>query len=253
MVVLVVVVRTWVIPAVIVGQIRKSYGGEATIESWWLGGGSAGVRGLALHEGADTDSPVWLRAESVRTDLSLGAILRGRVTPKSVAIRHPAVTFRLDRDGGPLTRLPLKPSSGETGPLPRIAIEDAEVTVLREGRDESFVARGIDAKLAPETDKLVVSASTDDPNWGRWNARGQFDTASKTGAIRLHVAALNANAERISRLVFVPDEVWDHVVPNGPVEVTVEATLDANRESPLSLVTTIDLREHDRRSADPRP
>ena len=54
-VVLAAVAWVWVVPAVIVGQIRAQYAGEVSIGGWWLGPDSAGVTGLVLHEGAGAD------------------------------------------------------------------------------------------------------------------------------------------------------------------------------------------------------
>src|SRR5262249_31224492 len=66
----------WVIPTVIVAAIRQRHEGYVRIAGWWIGGSSAGVTGLQLHEDAAPGSPTWAAVDRVTTDLSLGAILR---------------------------------------------------------------------------------------------------------------------------------------------------------------------------------
>src|SRR4051812_4079001 len=75
------VIRGWVIPAVIGGQIQSRLGGKVTIRDWWGDGGSAGVVGLTIREGRAAGSPVWATVGRVSTDLSLGHMLRGRFMP----------------------------------------------------------------------------------------------------------------------------------------------------------------------------
>lgn len=75
-----VVVRNYVVQAVIVGQIRKQYGGRVVVGSWWLNGTSAGVTGVELGETDRPDSPSWVSAERISTDISIPGLLRGRST-----------------------------------------------------------------------------------------------------------------------------------------------------------------------------
>src|SRR5438094_137139 len=105
---LVLVLWIWVIPALIVAEIRKHHEGYVTIRGWWINGSSAGVTGLTLHEETAPSSPVWATAEQVTSDLSLGAILRGRFVPRRLVFRHPAVGYRISAQGNPLTRIPLR-------------------------------------------------------------------------------------------------------------------------------------------------
>src|SRR4051812_34939170 len=106
--------RAWVVPAVIVGQLRARVGGRVTIDDWGLNGESAGITGLTVHEGPGADAPVLATAERVTTDLSLGGILRGRFAPGRVTIRRPSVTVRLDREGRPSMKLPESAGGDQT-------------------------------------------------------------------------------------------------------------------------------------------
>jgi hypothetical protein len=81
------VVWAWIVPAVIVAQIRKHHTGFVAIRGWWVGFGSAGVTGLTLHEGRSPRSPVWATVPRVSTDLSLNGLLRGRTIPRRIWFR----------------------------------------------------------------------------------------------------------------------------------------------------------------------
>ncbi len=59
------VVRAWVVPAVIGRELRARFHGPAKFDGWWLGWSSAGVTGLTLREGPGADSPAWLTADAV--------------------------------------------------------------------------------------------------------------------------------------------------------------------------------------------
>ncbi len=235
-----VVVRTWVVPAVIVGQIRNQYGGHVAIQSWWLGGSSAGVSGLELHEGPSADSPVWARIGKVGTDLSLGDLLSGRFAPKTVTIRKPELSFRIAEDGHPLTQIPLQ-SSGEKQPLPDIRVEDARLSIEQEmpGKPRSMVVNGIDAQIDSGPDALALSAETDDPNWGPWRARGRFDAALEKGNVELTGQNIQATTAKVEQIPFIPPEVWDHVRPDGPVDVRLALGVDTKATTPLHVTTDV--------------
>src|SRR3954470_18291830 len=100
------VARTWVVPRLIVAGVQARYQGRVTIRDWWLNAGSAGVVGLALHEGHEAGSPAWATADRVSTDLSLGGLLRGRVTPRKLVLQSPHLTLRIDKENRLLTKIP---------------------------------------------------------------------------------------------------------------------------------------------------
>src|SRR4051794_31623325 len=92
-VMVVLVMRGWVVPALIVGQLQALSGGRVTIRDWWLNVRSAGVVGLAVHEARGADSPVWANVARVETDLSLGRLLTGRLSPRRVVLEAPRLVF----------------------------------------------------------------------------------------------------------------------------------------------------------------
>src|SRR4051794_7146940 len=88
-VVLAIVVRTWVVPALIVWQIESQIDARVTIRDYWLGTRSAGVVGLQVHESPLSESEVWASIDRVSTDLSIWALLRGRFSPRRIEVSRP--------------------------------------------------------------------------------------------------------------------------------------------------------------------
>src|SRR4051794_37230180 len=99
-----VVVRSWLIPTIIVSQIQARYGGKVVVGNWWIGLHSSGLDRIALSEGPEADSPEWLTADRVEVDVSLASVIRGRVMPRTVTIDRPKVKLRLDAEGKPITK-----------------------------------------------------------------------------------------------------------------------------------------------------
>jgi translocation and assembly module TamB len=225
-----------VIPGLIVREIRARYGGEVTIRDWWLGARSAGVVGLVLHEGPAASSPVWARFERVSTDLSLGGLISGRFSPSRIDLYSPQLAFRLDRDGHALTQLPLKAGGGSA--LPVVTFDDAQVTFHQEGRPEMVIS-GVKGQLTPEIEGARLAASTDDPTWGHWTAQGHMDGGLRTGQVVLSGSHVAANLNKVARIPYVPEEVWKHVVPDGPVDVALSLALVAGKPSSLQVRTTV--------------
>jgi translocation and assembly module TamB len=215
----VVVVRTWVVPAVIQSRLQGMVEGRFTFRDWWLNGRSAGLVGVTLHEGRGADSPIFASVGRVTTDLSLLGLLRGRVSPGRMILDEPKVTFRLDR-GGRFVNLPaIRPGSGGSPDLPSLEARNAEVTFRPQGRPEMHV-RAIAARL-DAGDKAILSGETDDPAWGHWEVSGTIDRGFQSGSVALVARRFEADLEKLARVPFVPREVWSHFVPHGPVAIDV--------------------------------
>src|SRR4051794_503238 len=215
-------VRAWVGPALIVGELESLTGARVTIRGCWLGFGSSGVEGLTLFEGTGPGAPAWATAERVATDLTIGGLFLGRLQPRRLTLSTPRITLRLGRDGAPLYVPTFGGMTGEgTPPLPSIRVEGGQVTFRPEGRAEMVVTK-IDATSDGGPNGMVLEGRADDPTWGRWDVRGTIAPDFDRGAIRLEGKRLRAGPETLSRIAFVPPEVWDHVVPQGPADVAVE-------------------------------
>lgn len=239
-------VRTWVVPALIVGQIQSRLEGRVTIRDWWLNGRSAGVVGLTVHDGPAADSPVLASIDRVETDLSLGGLLRGRLTPGRVSLERPVLTFRLARDGRIVNLPRLRGNrNDQTTRLPAVTAEKGEVTFQRAGDPDAMVIHGLHARVQPDGtgQTLRVTGGTEDPSWGRWDTTGTIDLAAGRGDIGLRGDRVEADPKRLARVPFVPADVWSHVQPRGPVDVAIELSWSAGGTSALRTRTAIALRE----------
>jgi translocation and assembly module TamB len=215
----VLVVRAWVVQAVIVRQIEARYGGKVHVRSWWLGRHSSGITGLELHEGPAADSPVWATAERVETDLSLGDLLHGRTSPGRVVIDRPSITLRLGRDNKFLTDIPIRAGGKSGGSRPPVEARDATLTFRQEGRPE-FTIHNINASLSPEAGGVsAATAKADDPAWGPVTASGRFAPGFATGRLDLDAASIPSSPEKAASVPYAPPTVWEHVEPTGPLAV----------------------------------
>lgn len=236
------IVRTWVVPAVIAGQLRARFHGPAKFDGWWLGVSSAGVSGLTLREGPGGDSPAWLTAGRVETDLSIGGLLRGRFSPGKVEIRGPKLVLRFDRKGDLLTRGPFAGGAATPGAVPDLVIEEGEVTIDQEGRPPMTV-KGVSGQLAGEEEIEDLELDSDDPTWGRWTVRGRFADGFKHGSARLTSGpGFASTPDLTARVPFVPPEVWQNVAPTGPIGVLVAVDLSEGAPKPVHVRTELTLR-----------
>ncbi|CAN5910563.1 hypothetical protein BH23PLA1_BH23PLA1_17310 [soil metagenome] len=233
----------WVVPAVIVGQIRSQYGGRVTIEGWWIGSASAGVKGLVLHEGPENDAPVWASSRRVETDLSIGGMLRGRFEPGRIELFDPIIEFRFDAEGQPLTQIPIEAASTDpTEAPPSLVLRGGQVRIEQQGRPEMIV-KGVDASMLPtSTGGAQLKASTDDPYWGSWRATGTLEPGFLGGRILLQGQGIDAEPEKVIRIPFVPVEVWENVEPHGPVDVRLAVLFDAGADEPVQAHTEVQFR-----------
>ena len=236
-------IRAWVVPSVLASQLESRLHGRARFDRWWLGG-SAGLGGFVARDGFDADSPVWLEAGRVETDLSLGGLLRLHFAPSRVVIDRPILKLRFDRKGQILTKGPFGRPATDTnaGAIPAIEIRDATVTVEQEGRPPLTLTR-ITGTFGPEGADHSLHFASDDPAWGRWTAEGRLEADLKAGTIRVaSPRGFLADHEKTARVPFVPPEVWSNIDPTGPVDV--DLTLELRRDSahPFEVGTSIELR-----------
>lgn len=241
-VVLVLVVRAWVVPALIVGRIEAVTGGKTAIRGWWLNGRSAGVTGLTVRDGPATDAPVWAEAATVSTDLTLGGLLRGRFAPKRVHLEGAKAVVRIGRDGELLTKAGPRSSKTAASGLPVVIADAATVTVRQEGRPE-MVVDGVTARLGPSGDRVSLAVRSNRPEWGPFEALGLFDADFRTGRIDLKtLRGVEATPEKARAIPFVPPEVWDHVAPRGEVGLRLSAVVDRAKSPPVTVRVEVDLR-----------
>ena len=222
-VVVVIVAGAWIVPAVdsraIACAIRRPGGVHGLVARPEVGR----VAACALHEGPGADSPVWARCGAGRTGPDPRRGSAGRFAPGRIILVRPRITFRLGKDGQPLTRPPLK-SGGLGGGAPG-ARHRGRITIRQEGRPEMVVGP-VDARLAkPGGGGELLTAETDDPTWGRWSALGRFDPGFGSGQLTVAAPARvgdgpfpkarprSATPEKMAMIPFIPAVVWEHIEP----------------------------------------
>ena len=235
-------IHQWVIPAVLIGRIEALTGAKVEIASWWIDRQSAGVVGLRLSESQSPKGRALARASKVSTDLSLGSILQGQFSPRRVTLHEPECVLHIDEEGRLLSTLGVA-SSGNDAPIaiPTLIIQGGTVTFHQEGRPE-MVVRQVTARLDPERGGLGIAARTSDPRWGPLQAFGHFSSDFGTGKLDLKsVGSVETDPERVRSIPFVPKEVWENVLPDGPVKIaaTIER-LDDEKHS-IHVETRIEL------------
>lgn len=237
-----VVMRTWVVPALIVRAIQGQVEGKVTIRDWWLNGRSAGVVGFTVHEQANADSQVLATVERVSTDLSVWRLLGGRFFPGRIDFHGAEITFRVDKAGNFLN-LPALKANDEFPRLPVISADSTRVVIRGEGRTDEMVVADVVAQLQPDASgrTLVLSGRTDDPTWGRWTASGVIAPADLCGDVLLKGARVEADPKTLARVPFIPSEVWTHVVPRGPVDVEVRLDWTTGRIPEFQAKTEVTL------------
>ncbi len=225
----------WVVPTWIVAEIRKHHQGHVTIRGWWIGGSSAGVTGLTLHETPSADSPVWATTERVTTDLSIGVLLRGRFTPRWIHFQAPRVRYRITEDGRPRTRIPLRRS--KNGPTPVLIAEQGWLTLAQAGRPEMVVS-ALKGRLDPDAGGAGFQLRSVDAAWGKPAVVGRFGPGFESVRLRLTADPLPADPHKVERIPFVTEQVWNYFVPTGPVRVVLDYARPKARSEP-SLVQTV--------------
>ncbi len=217
------VVRTWIVPAVIAGQVRGILGGQVEIRDWWLNGHSAGVVGLVAREGAG-QAP-WLSAGRVTTDLSLGGLIRGRFSPGKVTLESPEVSLKFDARGNLLTEIGGTSAESSPAMIPIVIAQGATLRLQQQGRP-AMVVSGVTARIGPDHEQVILSARSNDPTWGPFEALGSFERSLHTGAVKLQTKrSVKVSPEMVKAIPFVPADVWQNVAPSGLVDVTLKAKL----------------------------
>ena len=145
------------------------------------------------------------------TDLSLGSLLRGRITPRRLVLQSPHLTLRIDKNNHVLTRIPFVSDGSKRQGVPVVEIRDARVTVQQEDRPTMVVKR-IEGRLGPDSGGERLSLRTDDPAWGSFEALGQFAPGFRGGVVKLwSVASVMTDPDKV---------VANPLRPPGDLETT---------------------------------
>ena len=230
-----VVAWRWLIPAAIVAAIRERHEGYVTIRGWWIDGTSAGVTALTLHEQPSPDSPTWAAVDRVTTDLSVGALLHGRLTPRRIDFDRPSISYRIGRDGNVLTQIPMK-QSGQSQ-VPEMTVRDGTLAMRQEDREE-MVVRHLGGALTPDPGGPRYAMKADDADWGHPSVEGRFSPDFSGYELHLKADGLPADPEKARRVPFVADSVWTFIEPRGSIGVGLDFA-HAKDEPGSGVMTTV--------------
>ncbi|MFO0960847.1 MAG: hypothetical protein U0800_25985 [Isosphaeraceae bacterium] len=231
----------WIIPGSINGRIRALVpGSRARIDRWWISGGEGGVNGLAWFDGYLADSPEWARAVRVETDLGLSALFGGRATPGRILLIEPSVTIRLDRDGRLLAPTTFR-RPADADRLSVVEVKDGTLRIEQDGRPP-LVVRAIDGELRHGDDGWNLTARTQDSDWGRWRADGQFRADFSAGSVTISGLNISASPQKTACIPWVPPRAWEQAKFRGPMDVRETITYETGVARPVRSATWVNLR-----------
>jgi hypothetical protein len=149
-------------------------------------------------------------------------------------------TFRLDRGGRLVTRLPQGKEGGGEQQVPSIRLEDAQVILRQEGESDSTFQK-INAALSPQGQQLQLDGTINDPNWGEWSLGGSYDSGSGKGTAWLQTRTPQAvSPAYLTRVPFVPPSVWEEVRLEGQTPARAEFSFDTAAATSFSYRVDLD-------------
>lgn len=168
-----------------------------------------------------------LYVPAASADVSATDFMTGRVAPSALKLANPALTLRIGSQGQ--LRTPVPPLPMTTGTIPAVSIENGRVCVRQTGRPE-FAVTGINLKLEPSGQMIVLSGTIDDPKWGQWTARGEVQRNARGGWVELTAPDVPLDAELLATIPFVPLSMFDGVEIGGRAAVTVRVEFGLDRD-----------------------
>jgi hypothetical protein len=206
----------------VVARLRDAVGAPVRIGDMSLGYTGSSLRDVEVLEAVGTkEPPRWSSCRTVDAGLSLWQLLRGDMAGGVVTLRDAAVTLRFDADNRLVTRLPVpKPTAAS---LPVVRLDGGQLTIQKDGVPDS-VFRGIALELRGDGERLTLSGTFNDPEWGEWAVGGGQDAATGPFTLELRtVRPIHATPDLLRKAPFVPPVTWHNVECEGdtPCEVVV--------------------------------
>jgi hypothetical protein len=172
--------------------------------------------------------------EAADADITLFALARGHIAPKTVELKNVNLQLHVGADGQVITTLPKVPEGGGSGSLPTVELTDARVTIRQDGRPE-FALTGIRAKVEPAGGRVKLSGTVDDPLWAKWTVSGEIDPNAKAGSVELATPDGPLTMDRLTSVPFIPASVWKHIAGNGRGAIALKLWVGSDREPHYSL------------------
>ncbi|MBP3959151.1 hypothetical protein J8F10_28230 [Gemmata sp. G18] len=181
--------------------------------------------GFRVMDPADPRAEV-LNVPSASTDIGTADFVTGRVAPSTLHVKNPALTLRISTDGNVLTPIPSLPGTSEA--FPAVVVDGARLSMRQEGRP-NFAVSGVNVKLTPNGDRIIVSGSVNDPKWGSWSINGEF-RGDRAGWVELVGTNAPLDRQLLETVPFLPSGAFDDMHLVGRAAVKVRLTLTATRD-----------------------
>lgn len=182
--------------------------------------------GLKVFDPQVTDSTKAeiLSVDSANADISIFALARGDIAPKTVDVHKLTLKLHVSADGKVLTTMPKMPEGGGGAAMPQINLHDGQITIDQDGRPE-FAIQGLNASVVPTGDTLKLTGTVDDPIWSKWTVNGEVNTSSRTGSVAIAADDVPVTMDRLTSIPFVPGEVWQKVQIDGHAAVAIDLVM----------------------------
>jgi hypothetical protein len=205
-------------------HLQELLGGRVEVQGADIGlTGDSSVRGIEAFADGDNDKP-WLRIDEVKTDVSALSLLRGQ-SPDAIQLTGARIVLRFADDGHLLTKLPSGKKGAAPTKLPRLHIDNGELTLDQEHRSPMILS-GLTADIASGDDGVTLTGTVADRFWGDWKVSGDMDSAAGKSSITLDTDKLAVTMPKLQAIAFIPPSVWKsvHIEGTTPARVRLDMT-----------------------------
>lgn len=210
-------------------ELTKILGVPVEVDSLDVGGSGTSAS-LRIPDADAKDNLV--KIGGLETDITLGALLSGKVDPTYVTASDVDFLLRLNEKGEIVSPLPKgngQPAEANRKPLPAVKINGGKVRIRQAGKDE-FALQGLSAELKREGDGYVLTGNVDDPKWGKWSLSGNLSADFSDGKVALTTAEAQLQDPLLRTIPYVPKEVWDNLHASGPAAAAVTFTFQPGKD-----------------------
>jgi hypothetical protein len=224
-------------------KLENYYGGDVEVGTVDIGLSGSTIQDLKLYEkkketpaknetSAEPKRP-WLDVKSLRTDVSLMALIRGVAIPTELTLDAPTVRLRFDHEGNLLTHFPL-PGGKETSAegfdlsqVPSAAIQHGTLVFSKAGYAD-LVVTDVDARLTRDGERLKLDGTGTSAEFGKLILTGSYDPRADKVQVELKTEGVaHVTRDDLHRIPFIPKIVWDEVdVQEGTTPAHLSASYD---------------------------
>jgi hypothetical protein len=211
-------------------RLQTLLGGTVRVGSADIGlTGSSSLHGVEAFQdsGQDGEKP-WVEFKDVELNASVFDLLRGQL-PTQITVHGASINLHFDADGNLLTRLPT--AKGTKGQLPRLHIDQGQLTMNQEGRDPMIV-HGITLDVESSGEDIKLEGSANDSYWGDWTLNGDIDPKTYKTSIVLETPQVEATMKKLESIPLISPKVWKQVQVEGITSAKVTVTAATGEKKP---------------------